>query len=421
MLGAIIPVCTGVYEIPNVSVDGYAVYTNNIPGGAFRGFGSPQGVFIAEMQMGKLAEKLGMDPVAFRERNLLRSESLLSVGTPLPSELALDHLLSECASGAGWTIVDGEWKRPETDLAGTSTSRRGIGLAIGFKNVGFSHGFRDKASANVELKGGAEIEEAIVHFAGAELGQGTLTVMQQIAADALQLPPEIIQLINADTTLSPQPGSASASRLTYMGGHAIIGAAQAALEAWKNEERPARGEYTHLAPPTTTFDPQTGHSMPIYSYSPIAQAAEVEVDIETGLLRILHFVTVVDVGKAVNPNLIEGQVEGSVAQGLGYSVLENFLVEEGITQTAGLTTYLVPTVLDVPELNETIILENPETNGPWGIRGLGEAPLLAVAPAIASAIQDAVGVWMDSLPFTPDAVLSKLLDQNYSTIKNVQK
>ena len=409
VLGQVNLTCTGVYEIPNVKADSYAVYTNNIPGGAFRGFGSPQGIFAAEIQMDRLAEKLGLDPVTIRERNLLREGSLLSVNTPLPPGIDLGRMLDACARAAGWSCVNGEWSRPEPSPASSPTRKRGVGLAIGFKNIGFSFGYPENASVTIELHGEAEIDEVIVCYAGAECGQGTHTVICQMAADALGLPMEKVRLVTTDTYLSPESGSASASRLTLLGGNAVIGAAEAALVRWRNKERPAVATYTYHAPPTTDYDPETGRCVPNFTYSPIAQALEVEVDTETGELTVPRIVTVVDVGRAVNPKLIQGQVEGSVVQGLGYAVLEDFLTERGRTLTPNLSTYLLPTAVDVPEEAETLILECPEPIGPWGVRGLGEAPLLGIAPALASAIRNATGVWFDSLPLTPPTVLEGLL------------
>lgn len=415
VLGQTALTCTGVYEIPSVKVDAYAVYTNNIPAGAMRGFGSPQGIFVAERQMDKLAEALDLDPVAIRERNLLREGSLLSVGTPVPSRIHLDRLLDECAHAAGWSRVNGGWRRPHLVPSTTSARKRGVGIAIGFKNVGFSFGYPEQSSATIELHGEAEVEEAIVRLAGAECGQGVFTVICQRAADALNLPLEKVRLIATDTHLSPDAGSASASRLTLLGGNAIIGAAQAALAKWRDEERPVVATYTYHAPPTTDFDPESGYCTPNIAWGPVAQAVEVEVDTETGELTVLRVVTVVDVGKAVNPSLIQGQVEGAVLQGLGYSVMENFVMKGGITLTSNLSTYLLPTMVEIPASVETIILEQPEPIGPWGARGMGEMPVLCIAPALASAIRNAVGVWLDRLPLTPPVVMGGLPSEDEST------
>jgi CO/xanthine dehydrogenase Mo-binding subunit len=420
VLGHTALTATGVYDIPNVRVDAYAVYTNNVPGGAFRGFGSPQGIFAAELQIDKLAAATGLDPVTIRERNLLRPGALLSMGTPLPESIRLQDLLVRCAEAAGWTRdPSGPWRRPASQstiqpsqhraAAATSASiRHGSGLALGFKNIGFSFGYPEESAAVIELRGDGEIEEVVVRFAGAECGQGVQTVIAQMAADALDVPLDRIRLIGADTGLAPEAGSASASRLTLMGGNAIRGAAREALARWHDEERPAVATFTYRAPATTNFDPDTGHGVPHVVFSPVAQAVAADVDVETGQVSVRRVVTAVDVGRTINPAQVRGQVHGAVAQAVGYATQENFVSQDGHILSSTLSTYLIPTVLDVPESVESLIIENPDPVGPWGARGVGETPFIAVAPAIASAVHDATGVWFDSLPLTPPAVLAAL-------------
>lgn len=418
VLGQVALTCTGVYEIPNVSVDAYMVYTNNIPGGAFRGFGSPQGTFAAELQMEKLADELGLDPITIRGENLLTHSSLLSVGTPLPSDLHLHRLLNECAKSGGWSKKGKRWIKPKLQRPSSSSKRRGIGLAIGFKNIGFSYGYPDKSTISIELHGGAEMEKAIIYYAGAECGQGTLTAIHQIAAESLRLPLERIQMITTDTNLTPESGSASASRLTLMAGNAVAGAAREVLKEWENEERPARGNYTYHAPPTKNFEKPSGKSVPNFAYGTVAQVVEIEIDLETGELLIQRVITVLDVGKAINPKIIEGQVEGAIAQGIGYAVLENYYTVEGITLTPTLSTYLLPTAMDMPTKVETLLLEQPESIGHWGARGIGESPLIGIGPALVSAIKQATGVWIDQLPLTPTNVLAVLNSENNHIIHN---
>ncbi len=421
VLGHTILTSTGVYDIPNVKADAYAVYTNNVPGGAFRGFGSPQGIFVAEQQMDRLADVLGLDPITIRERNLLRGGRLLSVGTPFPASIPLDRLLQTCAEAAGWRHVAGHWERQSSESCTRPGGKRGTGFAIGYKNVGFSFGFPEESTATIELHGEAEIEHAVVHFAGAECGQGIETLVYQMAAEALDLPLERVFVVGTDTQLSPEAGSASASRLTFMGGNAIIGAAQAALDKWRDEERPARATFTYHAPATSDFDDSTGYCQPHVAFSAVAQAVDVQVDEETGELVIPRVVTVLDAGRAINPQLIEGQVEGAVAQGIGYAVLENFITAEGRILTPDLSTYLIPTATDMPELIETHILENAEPNGPWGARGIGETPILGVAPALVSAVKDATGLWFDCLPLAPEAISQGLRgDLNVRAVQPVQ-
>jgi CO/xanthine dehydrogenase Mo-binding subunit len=391
---------TGAYFIPNVKTDVYGVYTNNVPGAAFRGFGAPQALFMAEMQMNKLAEKLGIDPVEFRLRNALRDGDEMGVGTPSPSPVSV----VQCIEAARESIA---WKEP---LAPASKPhlKRGKGLAAGFKNIGFSFGYQENCWAKIEIRGASEIEQVVLHHAGAEVGQGTHTVMAQMAAEAVGVPFEKVRLVTSDSATMGNSGSVSASRMTFMAGNAIRGAAEVALKKWNAEERPSIGEFKYLAPRTTQFDHDTGHSTPNFAYAFVAQAAEVEVDTETGHVRVIRFVSADDLGKPINPALVEGQIEGAVVQAQGYAILEDYKTKDGRVLTDQFSTYLIPTIWDIPEKVESVILEVPDPNGPWGARGVGELPYLAVAPAIAAAIHDATGVWIDEFPYTPERVLRAL-------------
>lgn len=405
VLGNATLMCTGPYEIPNVSVDSYAVYTNNIPGGAFRGFGGPQGAFAAEMQMDKLAEAMGMDPVEIRERNILREDSLLSVGTPLPKGVSIDKVLEACALKAGWVRRANGWQRPVVNQSEQANKRRGIGFACAFKNVGFSFGAPENCWATIELRGTEEIDQAVLYHAGAEVGQGSHTAFIQMAAEALDLPFEKISLVAADTAYTRNSGSVSASRMTFMAGNSIRGAAALALEKWQNEERPAVATYQYLPPRTTPYDPETGKSEPNFSYGYVAEAVEVEVDVETGQIQVVNVICADDVGKAVNPQQVQGQIEGAVVQAAGYGILENFVQKDGMPLTKTLSTYLIPTVLDVPGRVESVILEYPDPIGPFGARGMGEMPYLPFVPALVSALHNASGRWFDQFPLTPERVL----------------
>lgn len=414
VLGNTTLMCTGPYEIPHVKVDAYSVYTNNIPGGAFRGFGGPQGAFVAETQMNKLAEALGMDPVEIRMRNVLREGSLLSVGTPLPKGVSVPQVIAECARSAGWQQTGQGWVHLEGSMspaeipAERSSVKRGIGFACGFKNVGFSFGYPESSWATVELHGGAEIEKVVVHHAGADVGQGAHTVMAQMAAEAAGVSLDKVELVVADTAVTDNSGSSSASRMTFMAGNAIRGAVEQALAKWHDEERPAIATHQYKAPPTTPFDPQTGESTPNFAYGYVAQAVEVEVDTETGRIHLLDVVSANDVGKAINPQQIEGQIEGGVVQAVGYALLENFIRQDGRVLTSQLSTYLIPGVLDAPERVRSLILEYPDPLGPWGARGMAEMPFIPLTPAVIAAVHDAIGVWFDEFPLIPERVLRKL-------------
>lgn len=408
VLGNATLMCTGPYEIPNVSVDSYAVYTNNIPGGAFRGFGGPQGAFAAESQMNKLAEALGMDVVEIRERNILREGSLLSVGTPLPKGVSIDKVMEACALKAGWIRGANGWERPVTPQSIESSIKRGIGFAISFKNVGFSFGAPENCWATIELHGKEDIEEAVLYHAGAEVGQGSHTAFLQMAAEALNLPIEKIRLVASDTAYTKNSGSVSASRMTFMAGNSIRGAAALALAKWQNEERPAVATYQYIPPRTTPYDPETGKSEPNFSYGYTAEAVEVDVDIETGQIKVRNVICADDVGKAVNPQQVQGQIEGAIVQAAGYGILENFIQQDGNPLTKTLSTYLIPTVLDVPDHVESLILEYPDPIGPFGARGMGEMPYLPFVPALTAALHDATGHWIDQFPLTPEKVLEEI-------------
>ncbi len=256
----------------------------------------------------------------------------------------------------------------------------------------------------MEVRGGAEIAEATVFFAGADCGQGNHTIISQATAEVLGIPLSKVRVIASDTAQMGNSGSASASRLTYMSANAVKGAAERALTAWQNEDRPAIGEYVYLAPKTTQLDHDTGYGKPNFAYGYTAQAVEVAVDTETGRVRIERFICADDVGKAINPQQVSGQIEGAVVQALGYTLLEDWKTKDGRVLSDKLSTYLIPTVLDVPDQMESIIVEVPDPNGPWGARGMGEVPYLPVAAVVAAAVYDALGVRFDEFPLTPERV-----------------
>jgi len=405
---------SGPYEIPNAKIDTYGVYTNNIPTGAFRGFGGPQGCFAAEGQMNKLAEALGMDPVELRLRNVLHDDSITVVGTPLPQGVTLAKVLAEGAAQSGyWTQNERGWQRAVSSQLTEPTRRRGIGVAIGFKNIGFSFGAPEHSWATVELLGGAEIERVVVHHAGADVGQGAHTVFRQVAAEAAGVPFERVEVLGHDTATAGNSGSTSASRMTFMAGNAIKGAAEQALEKWRAEERPAVATYKYVPPKTTPYDQETGRANPNFAYGYMAQIVEVEVDLETGQVTIVRVVSAHDVGKAINPQQIVGQIEGAVVQAAGYALMENLISREGRILNPYLSTYLIPTVLDIPHEVKPVILEYADPNGPWGARGMAEMPFIPLAPAIAAALHDATGIWFDEIPLIPERVVAKLRQYGY--------
>jgi CO/xanthine dehydrogenase Mo-binding subunit len=403
--------CTGPYEIPNVKVDSYAIFTNNVPNGAFRGFGGPQGLFEAESQINKLAEALNMDPVEIRNQNLLREGSLLSVATPINPGVSIDKVVEKTAQAAGWTYEKNEWKPDSTRKINPSEKshiKRGRGFACGFKNVGYSFGAPEHCIATIELYGKAEIERAVLHHAGAEVGQGSHTAFLQMAADALDLPLEKVELIASDTAYTGYAGSVSASRMTFMAGNSIRGAAKAVLEKWENEERPAIATYTYFPPKTTPFEPETGKSIANFAYGYVAESVDVEVDTETGQITLTNIICGDDVGKAVNPQQVVGQIEGALVQAAGYTIMENFVQKNARIQSRNLSTYLIPTILDIPEKVTSLVLEYADPIGPFGARGMGEMPYLPLAAAVIAAVHDATGIWFNEFPLIPERVLKGL-------------
>ena len=392
---------SGCYEIANIAVDGYAVYTNNIPCGAFRGFGAPQAQFASEVMVTRLAQALGIDPIEMRRRNIYREGSIEPTQRPLPPGVSALPVLERCVEEARKRSGYGEPpQHPAPHL------RRGTGIACGMKNVGYSFGSREQATATVELSGEAELERAVVRVGAADVGQGSHLILRQIAAEVLGLRLEQVSIICNDSSETPNAGSASASRMTLMGGRAVRDAALAAREQWgSTDDYRVKATAQYRPPATTPLDPVTGAGTPNYCYGYAAQAVEVEVNLLTGQVQVLHIISVHDVGKAINRQQVEGQIEGCLAQALGYTLLEHFQVHDGHILTPYFSTYLLPTVLDMPTEIVPIILELADPNGPYGARGVAEMPLVPFAPAVASAIHDATGVWLTELPMTPERVL----------------
>ncbi|MDX2076117.1 MAG: molybdopterin cofactor-binding domain-containing protein [bacterium] len=399
---------TGPYVVPHVSIDAYGVYTNNIPTGAFRGFGAPQAAFCAEGMMNKLADELQIDPVAMRLINSITEGSIGSVNTPFPKGVSMPKVIEACAKESFWTQNGSSWIKHPRNPAPSPHLRRGVGIACSFKNVGYSFGFPEHSWAQIEIYGTSTIEKVIVRASGADVGQGSHTAVVQMTAEAVGVPIERVQIHTHDTAGTQSSGSASASRLVFMAGNAIRGAAQLALQKWASEERPAIADFMYRPPPTTAYEPVTGKSTPNYAYGYVAQAVEVQVDIETGFIDILDVVSTHDVGKIINPQGLVGQVEGAVIQAQGYAVMENLISVEGKLKNPYFSTYLIPTALDIPHRIKPVLLEYPDPIGPWGARGMAEMPFLTIAPALAAAVYDATGVWLNKLPFTPDSVVKAL-------------
>lgn len=407
VLNNAVSMATGPYEVPNVKVDGYNVFTNNLVAGAFRGFGALQATFGAESQMSRLAAAVGMDPVVFRLKNALHEGSVLATQSVIPAGVSIRETLLHAAEAAGWT---GEGKpRPQGEPA--AGLRRGIGVAAGYKNVCYSFGFPEKCSARCELYGDRAIEQAVIKIGASEVGQGVLAAMAQVAAETLGMAYEQVAIVNDDTAEVPEAGSCSASRLSFMGGNAVKLACEAALEAWQAGERPAIAQRTYRPRPTTMFDPETGACDPHVTYGYGTQIAEVEVNTETGQVRLKRVWAVHDVGRAINPMQVEGQIEGAIAQALGWTLLEDFIMRDGRLETKSYADYLIPTVYDIPDEIQPLILEVADPQGPYGVRGVGEMPMLVLAPAILDAIHDATGLWFNKLPVKAEDLLLALKER----------
>ncbi|HUM70545.1 MAG TPA: molybdopterin-dependent oxidoreductase, partial [Chloroflexota bacterium] len=261
------------------------------------------------------------------------------------------------------------------------------------------------------LYGAGNIERVVLKHAAAEVGQGTHTALRQMAATAVGVPLEMVELVMSDTAVTGDSGSVSASRMTWMAGNAIQLAAAAAKQEWTDEDRPAIGHARFTPPATEPLHPETGHATPNFAYGYVAECVDLAVDVETGHIHLLRVVCADDVGKAINPRLIEGQIEGGVVQALGYAVTEELVVKDGRVLNPRFSTYLIPGVRDIPDAVESVILEIPDPRGPWGVRGMAEMPFIPLAAAIAAALHDATGVWFNEIPLTPVKVAARLREQ----------
>jgi CO/xanthine dehydrogenase Mo-binding subunit len=398
---------SGVYEVPNVSVEAAVVYTNNIPSGAFRGFGAPQAQFAVESMVTRLAHAIGMDPVEFRRRNIYREGSIEPTQQPLPPGVSALAVLDRCAEEARSRF--GGWSAGGASDPARPWVRRGIGIAAGIKNLGYSFGFPEQSTATVEIHGRGEPERAVVRVGAADVGQGTHLVLRQVAAEVLDLPLDRIMMITDDSSQAPNAGSASASRMTLMGGRAVHDAATEAFERYRQSDDERVEATVQFRPPVTTMlSSDDGSGIPNYCYGYAAQAVEVEVNTLTGQVRVHRVISVHDVGRAINLQQVEGQIEGCIAQAIGYALMEELKTRDGIILTPHLSTYLLPTALDTPEEIVPVVLELADPHGPFGARGVAEMPLVPFLGAVAAAIHDAVGVWLTEQPFIPELVLAAM-------------
>jgi CO/xanthine dehydrogenase Mo-binding subunit len=406
----------GPYAVENALIEGTCVYTNNPPCGAMRGFGAVQSCFAAEAQMDKLAAALELDPVELRLRNALAHGDSLPTGQKISGALPVAEVIRRAAAIP--VPQPEELLRDPIRLpggAGNTTRgegvRRGIGFAVGFKNIGYSEGFDDYTAARVRLFADADGElTAEVHCAAAEVGQGVSNVIVQTARTELET--ENVVLAPHTTASVGSAGSSSASRMTWMASGAVQTACRALIdELERRGGRLAPGEEIDLEriyrhPRTAPLDPETGQvtgERAHVAYAVAAMRAVVEVDVELGLTRVVWIGTAQDVGKALNPQAVYGQIEGGTAQGLGLALMEEIQTRDGLITNASFTDYLIPTALDMPPVVAELV-EEPEPDAPYGVKGVGEPPTVVSTPAILSALRDATGRELNRVPVRPDDI-----------------
>jgi xanthine dehydrogenase D subunit len=431
----------GPYEVPNATIDCYGVYTDNPPCGAMRGFGAVQTCFAYESQMDRLAAEVGRDPVELRLANAMKEGSVLPTGQEVRGPAPVSELLRALQEMPAPVVESGA--RDVLTLPGGASNTthgeglsRGTGYAIGFKNICFSEGFDDFATARVRLSLAGSTPVVEVHSAAAELGQGITTIQMQIARTELGI--EQVVVLPADTAVG-SAGSSSASRQTWMTGGAVRKACRAVRERLLARTRARldadpgdlslRGgkvvsdthgvvgdiadlvgddaieetvEYRHRA--TIPLDPETGQGEPHVAFAFAAHRATVDVDVELGLVRVVEIATTQDVGKALNPQAVEGQIEGGIAQGLGLALLEEVQVVDGRIRNPSFTDYLVPTILDMPPVRARVF-ELGHPDAPYGVKGAGEPPTISSTPAIVAALRAATGRDLRRVPVRPDDLL----------------
>jgi CO/xanthine dehydrogenase Mo-binding subunit len=397
----------GPYAVENALLDSTCVYTNNPPCGAMRGFGAVQTCFAAEAQMDKLAAALGIDPVELRLRNALAPGDRLPTGQRIEGSLPVAEVIRRAAELP--VPAQEELPREAIRLPGGSGNttrgegvRRGVGFAVGYKNLCYSEGFDDYCAARVRLfeGGGAE-----VHCAAAEVGQGVTNVILQVART--ELGTDEVRLAPHTTASVDSSGSASASRMTWMAAGAVQLACRAALEERERTGGDVDVERIYRHPRTSPLDPETGQTTGDRSHVAFACAAMrvvAEVDVELGLTRVVWIGTAQDIGAAINPQAVEGQIEGGTAQGLGLALMEEIQTRDGLITNASFTDYLIPTTLDMPQV-ESVLVEVPEPDAPYGVKGVGEPPTVVSTAAIVSALRDATGRELNRVPVRPDDIV----------------
>jgi CO/xanthine dehydrogenase Mo-binding subunit len=425
--------CCGPYHFPHTKIDAQAVFTNNGNASAFRGFGNPQVLVGLEQHMDMLAEAVGLDPIAFRRRNTLRPGQLAGPGYPLTSTISLPRVLAAAEQGHLYTQRD-QLKTVPSKLA--HWKRRGLGLAAAWQGFGLGAGVPDAAAVRIELQGDGRYH---LHAGCPDMGQGNLTALLQLAAHELKCAVTDIEATVGDS-FGPDSGSSNASRTVFVVGSATLKAASdlrenilAAASRVKADQEPPQltgqfvridGQAIPLAEFAAEFGPLSGDGyfhpqqpdsliigVPHVAYSYSVQLVLVEVDVLTGEIAVLHMENYLDAGRVINPSGAEGQAEGGMAQGLGYALCEDILMDGGAVRNPRLSTYVIPSIRDVPARMNIALLEEPEPQGPYGARGIAEIGLSPTAAAILNAIYDAIGLRFSRIPVTPEMVVAALENQ----------
>lgn len=432
----------GPYYIPNVDLDGYCVYTNNGIAGAFRGFGVNQVALAIESNLEKIAEKLGMDPIEIRKKNVYHQGGLSSMGHRVMSSVGTWKTLDEAEKCELWQ------KREEYKAAPSEPwKKRGIGVATSFHGIGMGIGLPDYGAATIELLPGGKF---LVGVCSEDIGQGNGTAFAIVAAEELQCSVADIQVIQGDTRRTIDSGTVSASRSTYVGGNSILATTPYMINLLKNTAAEMLGVETqelklvdgrvhitydigrsvtygevydylyehrrdtrvegHFMVPKAKKQIGKNVGMPHYLYGYLTHVALVEVDMLTGETEVLRVVSIPDCGRVLNRQGLEGQAEGGAVMGIGYTLYEDVVMENGINKTTNFTNYILPTFKETPII-ETIPVEEQEKTGPYGAKGIGEVVMIPIIPAIIQAIYDATGARINHLPATPERIYRAMKEQ----------
>ncbi len=411
----------GPYACPNVRIRARAAITNTPPNGAFRGFGAPQAAFAAETHLDRIAEALGISPLDIRRRNAYRAGDTTATGQVLRDSVAALDVLEAAAGASGYERVR-RLRGAHGEGVAAARSASGIGIALGWHGGGFTGSGETRLAsiASVELTGTGRI---LVLTASTEMGQGSRTVLAQIVAEALGVHPDEVDVAHPDTSQVPDSGPTVASRTTMVVGGLLATAAAhlradveastgapfaTSREAFARDHGPLRATEQFHGFPGIEWDDATYHGDAYAAYSWGCAVVALDVDTDTGEVRVRSVVAAADAGRIVNPVLATGQVEGGTLQAVGYATIEEMGVEQGRYRNDRLATYLIPTAMDAPRI-ETVLVERPFAGVPHGAKGLGELPMDVPAPAVIAAIHDATGVWIPDLPATAEKVLAALL------------